>query len=86
MSYLSVVWNSWRWVSVLMGLMVLFFSWNMVVKPHEMKRLQREAAQTAERLSLDFYTQSEDDLASIETVFSRMGREYYEPHEAFIDH
>ncbi len=84
MSYRSVVWNPWRWLFSLMGLLALFFSWNLVVKPHEMKRLQREAAQTAERLLLDFYEQSENDLASIATVFSHMGRGHYEPEPQFM--
>lgn len=85
-SYLSIIKNNpWRMVFVVVGAGALVFSWNVVIKPHEMKRLQKEATQTAERLQQNFVAHSQHDLTSIETLFSRVKSQYYAGDSALVD-
>lgn len=85
MPHTPVVLNFWKWTLSLMGVGLLASSWVTVVKPYEMKRLQRESARTAERLFLDFSTHSEEDLALIERLFLRIERDNYQAEAPMID-
>ena len=88
MFYSSMVLKSFKplsWACALMGFVALFLGWKIIIKPHEMKRLQRGAVQTAERLRTDISEQVITDLASLEQIYIYIEQEQHKTPSTLID-
>jgi len=75
----------WVWVFALMGLTALFFGWQIIIKPQEIKHLQQGAVKTAERLRGDISGRVALDLTSIEKIFIHVEQEHKKTPSTFID-
>jgi len=88
MLYFSMLLKSfkpWAWMFALLGIAGLCLSWKMLIKPQEIKHLQRGAVRTAERLRVDISEQVLNDLAQVEQIFLRIHQAYHKAPSAFID-
>ncbi|MDF1646394.1 MAG: GGDEF domain-containing protein [Legionellaceae bacterium] len=85
MSYPSMAFNFWRWIFILLLPGVFFLGWKLVIKPHEVKRLQVEATQTANKIIDGFSSRSTENLAAIERLFLKLEDGDYQANAVFID-
>jgi diguanylate cyclase (GGDEF)-like protein len=73
------------WIVALLGILVVLFCWRFMIKPHEIKRLQRETADTALQLRAMFSSQTEHNLVAIEKIFSSVEHEKHRVDSAVLD-
>jgi hypothetical protein len=85
MLYSSVFSNRWKWMFLGLTPGVFFICWKLFVKPHEIKRLQVEAVQTADRIVEDFSGRSFENLALVEALFLQLEHESYDSQSILID-
>lgn len=71
MLYSQMTLKTKMWVMASLGVLVILLCWRFMIEPHEIKRLQRETADTALKLRMTFLSKTERDLMAMQAIFSR---------------
>ncbi|MDF1826873.1 MAG: GGDEF domain-containing protein [Legionellaceae bacterium] len=75
MVYPSIDWKAKAWFVGLLGMLLILLCWQLMIKPHELKRLQRESVATARELRASFSSQVEQHVLGVKQFFSRVDRD-----------
>lgn len=85
MVYPSINWKVKAWLAALLGMLIILLCWQFMVKPHEIKSLQRESAATARELRASFSSQVEHYVLRVKQFFSRVEPHDYHSYEKLVD-
>ncbi len=85
MLYPRMVWKVRTWGIVLLGILIILLCWRFMIKPHEIKRLQRESVVTAQQLRETFLSQVEHHLMVGQKFLARFDRDDAQAYLDVID-
>jgi len=85
MLYPRMAWKARTWIVALLGVLVVLLCWRFIVKPHEIKRLQRESVEKGRQLRLTFSSQIEHNLQAIQEIFFRVNDETAQEHSIIVN-
>jgi diguanylate cyclase (GGDEF)-like protein len=85
MVYPSIAWKARAWLVASLGALVILLSWHLMIKPYEMKRLQRASVATAQQLRVAFSSQVNQHLNAVKKTFSRMDHHDYRAYSDVVE-
>ncbi|MDF1684592.1 MAG: GGDEF domain-containing protein [Legionellaceae bacterium] len=81
----SIVWKARACLVASLGILVILLCWQFMIKPHEIKRLQRESVTTARQLRVTFSSNVEHHLLAVKKIFSQVTHQDYQAYSDVVD-